>query len=127
LTAWFQLNTDDPNAREFLYSETHLHYVFWYAGLSKLLFLNLLMHSGTGLHSKLTTWCRWMKAWKINLESEVKERSLAKELVGPNLESETVLFTFSLDGGAEEVRKAPMAYVPDLVGKVKQLLDENEK
>jgi hypothetical protein len=68
-----------------------------------------------------------MKAWKINLESEVKERSLAKELVGPNLESETVLFTFSLDGGAEEVRKAPMAYVPDLVGKVKQLLDENEK
>jgi hypothetical protein len=34
LTAWFQLNTDDPNAREFLYSEIPLHYVFRYAGLS---------------------------------------------------------------------------------------------
>lgn len=68
-----------------------------------------------------------MKAWKINLDSEVKERSLAKELVGPNLESEIVAFTFTLDGGAEEIRKAPMAYIPDLIAKVKQLLEQNDE
>ena len=70
---------------------------------------------------------RWMKLWKINLESEAKERSLAKKLVGPNLECEIVAFTCALDGGGEEVKMAPMAYVPDLVGKVKQLLDQNDR
>lgn len=68
-----------------------------------------------------------MKAWKINLDSEAKEREVAKELLGPNLKCETVLFTFTIDhGGAEEIRKAPMAYVPDLTAKVKQLLDQND-
>ena len=28
LTAWFKLNTEDPNAREFLYTEIPHHYVF---------------------------------------------------------------------------------------------------
>ncbi len=69
-----------------------------------------------------------MKAWKIKLDSEVKERSLAKELVGPNLETEMVPFSFSLNqSGSEEIRKAPMAYVPDLAAKVKQLLDQNDR
>lgn len=54
---------------------------------------------------------------------------MVKELVGPNLTSESIAFTFLIDGGAggEEVRKAPMAYVPDLVAKVTQLLDQNDK
>ena len=68
-----------------------------------------------------------MRAWKIDLAAEAKERSLAKELVGPNLTSETVAMTFSLDGGGEELRKTPMAYVPDLPAKVKQLLDQNDR
>lgn len=68
-----------------------------------------------------------MKVWKIHLASEAKERSLAKELIGPNLASEMVAFTFSLDGGGEEIRKAPMAYIPELTQKVTQLLDENDR
>lgn len=68
-----------------------------------------------------------MSVWKIHLESEAKERSLAKALVGPNLASEMVAFSFSLDGGGEEIRKAPMAYIPDLVEKVVQLLDQNDR
>ena len=68
-----------------------------------------------------------MKAWKINLESEQKERSLANTQVGPNLASEMVAFTYTLDGGEEEIRTAPMAYVPDLVAKVKQLLEQNDR
>ena len=30
LTAWFQLNTEDPSARELLYTEIPLHFVFKY-------------------------------------------------------------------------------------------------
>ena len=61
------------------------------------------------------------------MASEAKERKLAQQLVGPNIEGEAVPFTFSVDSGGEEVRKAPMAYVPDLVSKVVQLLDQNDK
>ena len=69
-----------------------------------------------------------MKEWRITFASEGKERQLAKELVGPNLTTEMMPFTFSLDGGAsEEIRKAPMAYVPDLCAKVIQLLEQNDK
>ena len=69
-----------------------------------------------------------MKSWKVKLESEAKGCSIAKELVGPNLESEALGFTFAVDsGGGEEIQKAPMAYVPDLVAKVKQLLDSNDR
>ena len=57
-----------------------------------------------------------------------KERTLANELVGPNIQSENVAFFFLIDGGPEEeIKKAPMAYVPDLVGKVKQLLDQSDR
>ena len=35
--------------------------------------------------------------------------------------------TFSLDDGGEELRRTPMAYVPDLPAKVKQLLDQNDR
>ena len=34
--------------------------------------------------------------------------------------------TFLLDSGGE-IKKAPMAYVPDFVGNVTQLLDQNER
>ncbi len=68
-----------------------------------------------------------MQAWNITLGSEYKVRSLARDLVGPNLASELVAFTFTLDGGGEEVRKAPMAYVPELPAKVIQLLEQNDR
>ena len=68
-----------------------------------------------------------MKAWKIHLGSEAKQRSISKELLGPNLKSELVAFSFPLDHGGEEIRKAPIAYVPDLVAKVKQILDQNDR
>lgn len=70
---------------------------------------------------------RWMAAWNIYVASETKERALAKELVGPNLAAEAMPFTFPLEGGTEEVKKAPMAFVPDMISKVIQLLDQNEK
>lgn len=59
--------------------------------------------------------------------SEAKQRSVSKELIGPNIKSEVAAFTFKIASGGEEIRKAPIAYVPDLVGKVKQLLDQNDR
>jgi hypothetical protein len=68
-----------------------------------------------------------MGAWKVELASEAKERSLANELVGPNIDAESLPFTFLVDDcHHEEVRRAPMAYVPNLVGKVIQVLEQND-
>ena len=63
------------------------------------------------------------------MDSETKERALAKDLVGDQIECEAVPFTFSPNTGAagEVVKKAPMAYIPDLVPKIIQLLNENDK
>ena len=49
--------------------------------------------------------------------------------MGHLIECEALPFTFSINGGAggEEVRKAPMACIPDLVAKVVQLLDQSDK
>ena len=68
-----------------------------------------------------------MGAWNISVASEAKEHALAKVLVGPNLDAEAVVFTFPSSGGGEQIRKAPMAFVPDLVAKVRQLLDQNDQ
>ena len=68
-----------------------------------------------------------MKAWNVSFASERLERNLAKELVGPNYTAEAVMLTFPLDGGGEELRKAPFAYIPNLKDKVIQLLDQNDK
>jgi hypothetical protein len=53
-------------------------------------------------------------------------REEATTLVGDNLEAEAVPFTFPLKSWGEEVRAAPMAYVPNLVAKVFELLESNE-
>lgn len=77
---------------------------------------------------KIKTTHRWLKSWNVKLDAEAKERSLAKELVGPNIEAEAAPFTHSIDGeSGEEIRKAPMAYIPNLVAKVVQILDQNDK
>ena len=50
-------------------------------------------HNYNGTHT-----LRWMKEWNVSFASECKERSLVKELVGPNLSAENVILTFAPDG-----------------------------
>ena len=64
---------------------------------------------------------------EVSFASEAKERALASVLVGPNLDAEAVPFTFPNPRGGEQFRKAPMAFVPDLVEKVSQLHDQNDQ
>ena len=70
---------------------------------------------------------RWLRSSGISLSSERKQRILAKEQVGDNLDTEIAPFSFSLTGGGEEIRAAAHAFIPNLVEKVIQLLEQNEK
>ena len=73
------------------------------------------------------SWIRWMKAWGVSIASERKQRALSKELVGSNLASEAALFSFPMESCGEELRPAPLVYVPDLSGKIFQLLEQNDR
>ncbi len=70
---------------------------------------------------------RWLRASGITIPSEKKQQLLSHELLGDNLESEAVPFSFALKHGGEDLRPAPLVYVPDVAAKVFQLLDQNER
>ena len=59
--------------------------------------------------------------------SERKMRSVAQAVVGTNLASEALPFSFPLKRGGEEMRPAALCYVSDLGEKVFQLLEQNER
>lgn len=63
----------------------------------------------------------------LSMSSEKKQREVAKDLVGDNLEGESVPMTFNLKQGGVEMRAVPLVYIPDLAGKIFNMLDENEK
>lgn len=69
---------------------------------------------------------RWLKEWGLSMSSEKKQRVAAHQLIGDNLEAESIPLTFPLKRG-EEVRAAAVCYVPHMVDKVVSLLEENEK
>ena len=52
-------------------------------------------------------------------------RSEAKELIGDNICAEMVPFSFNHKDGGEEIRPAPMAYIPNLWEKIEDLLEQN--
>lgn len=62
------------------------------------------------------------------MEGEFRQRSQAAvSLQGIDRSKSPVRHSFPLDSGGEEIRKAPIVYCPDIVAKVKQLLDQNER
>ena len=67
-----------------------------------------------------------MKSWGIQLASEKQLRRVSKDLLGDNLEAEEAPFSFPTSGGVD-IRPAPLVYVPDLVGKIVQMLEHNDK
>ncbi len=68
-----------------------------------------------------------MKSWGISIASERKTRALAKTRVTTQVVVEAVPFTFSLKRGGEEVRAAPLVYIPHLEDKIWELLDQNKR
>ena len=51
---------------------------------------------------------------------------ICRQNVGGNLKGEMALFSFPLPSGGEVLRGAPLVYIPDLVEKVVDLLEENQ-
>ena len=70
---------------------------------------------------------RWLKCFKISFASEAKQRALAKILVGENLHSEMGAFTAHKEGGGKEIKKAPLVCVPNLIAKVTDILNLNDR
>jgi hypothetical protein len=52
---------------------------------------------------------------------------IAKEKIGDNLETENAPFSFSLTSGGDEITAAAYDFIPNLVDKLTQLLEQNEK
>ena len=45
---------------------------------------------------------------------EERMRHICRQIVGDNLKGEMALFSFPLPSGGEELRGAPLVYIPDL-------------
>ena len=49
------------------------------------------------------------------------------QIVRDNLKGEMAVFSFTISFGGEEIKGAPLVFIPHLVDKVVQLLDGNER
>eukprot|EP00731_Ephydatia_muelleri_P030472 Em0021g995a len=76
--------------------------------------------------NKLTLLRRWLKSSGICLAGEERMRHISSQIVGDNLKGEIALFSFTIPSGGEEIKGAPLVFIPRLVDKVVQLLDGNE-
>ena len=70
---------------------------------------------------------RWLKTLGISVGSELKQRSLAKEILGDNLVSEMGAFTFKRDGGGEEIKHKPFVYVPNLIKRASDMVEQHRQ
>jgi len=70
---------------------------------------------------------RWLKTLNISVGSEVKQRSLAKELIGGNIVAELGAFTFKREGGGEEIQETPFVYVPNLIKRASDLVEQHRQ
>ena len=68
-----------------------------------------------------------MKTLSISVGSEVKQRALAKDIVGDNMVAELGAFTFRRDGGGEDIREAPFVYVPNLIRRATDLVEQHSR
>ena len=67
-----------------------------------------------------------MKAQGIKTASEKRVCMLSKEMLGDNLTATEVPLSQPLQFGVD-IKMSPLVYVPDLVGKILQLSDENDR
>ena len=54
-------------------------------------------------------------------------RYICRQIVDDNLKGIVALFSFPSTSGGEELRGAALVYIPDLVLKVVELLEENQR
>ena len=54
-------------------------------------------------------------------------RKITDEMIGDNLEGEVAPFSFKMPTGGEEIQGAPLVYVPNLIQKIIQTLEEQDR
>ena len=59
--------------------------------------------------------------------SEVRQRKLAKEIIGDNVVAELGAFTFKREGGGEEIREVPFVYIPNIIRKATDLIEDHTR
>ena len=77
--------------------------------------------------SHTCSYSRWLKVRGVTLPSEKKLRALYREILGGNLHSEAAPFSFALKHGGEDLRPAPLVFVPNLADMISQHLDQNDR
>eukprot|EP00731_Ephydatia_muelleri_P000541 Em0001g541a len=77
--------------------------------------------------NKLRLLRRWLKSSGIHLAGEERMRHISSHIVGDNLKGEVAPFTFPHPSGGDEIKGAPLVYIPHLVDKVIHFLNENER
>ena len=68
-----------------------------------------------------------LKESGVSLASEVSMRKITDEMIGDNLEGEVAPFSFKMPTGGEEIRGAPLVNVPNLIQKIIQTLEEQDR
>ena len=76
---------------------------------------------------QLNTLNRWLQDTGVRIGSERKMRTVVQGVVGTNLASEALPFSFPLKRGGEEMLPAPLSHVSDLSEKMFPLLEQNER
>ena len=62
----------------------------------------------------------------MQIVSEKELRRVSHELLGDNLVGEDAPFSFPTNSGVDSLQ-APLVYIPDLLGKNTQIVDQNYK
>ena len=63
----------------------------------------------------------------MSIAFEENMRTVARGMIGDNLHGEMALFSFKLASGGEELRAAPLVYMPDLNQQILKMLEENHR
>eukprot|EP00731_Ephydatia_muelleri_P011996 Em0006g890a len=80
-----------------------------------------------GISSSIELGAAQLKSSGICLAGEERMRHISSQIVGDNLKGEIAPFSFPIPSGGEEIKGAPLVYIPQLVDKVVQLLEGNER
>ena len=67
-----------------------------------------------------------MKALGVQIASEKQMRKVSKEVIGENIAGEAAPFYFASKSGID-IKPAPHVFVPDLIGKIFEMLEQNER
>ena len=69
----------------------------------------------------------WLKASNVSLACEERIHHVSKRIMGDNIQGEMAPFSFTLISDEEQLRTSPFVFIPNLIQKVTQLLDENHR